>query len=160
MQNQVEQLFKSHYRRMYLLAAAYLHDTEAAKDTVADVFAALAEGRLMVRAELAEAFLLTCVRNRCINALARMKTEEKLKSLLPLGGEAYDSPATRIIDRLEAVKRYIDEELTPQTANVVKMRYGQGMSYAAIAAELGISEAAVYKHLAQGIRKLKQKFNP
>lgn len=45
MQNQVEQLFKSHYRRMYLLAAAYLHDAEAAKDTVADVFAALAEGR-------------------------------------------------------------------------------------------------------------------
>ena len=29
-----------------------------------------------------------------------------------------------------------------------------------IATELGISEVAVYKHLAQGIRKLKQKFNP
>lgn len=47
MQNQVEQLFKSHYRRMYLLAAAYLHDAEAVKDTMADVFAALAEGRLV-----------------------------------------------------------------------------------------------------------------
>ncbi|WP_262897872.1 sigma factor-like helix-turn-helix DNA-binding protein [Segatella copri] len=34
------------------------------------------------------------------------------------------------------------------------------MKYREIATELGISEVAVYKHLAQGIRKLKQKFNP
>ena len=33
------------------------------------------------------------------------------------------------------------------------------MKYREIAAELGISEAAVYKHLAQGISKLKEKFN-
>ena len=36
----------------------------------------------------------------------------------------------------------------------------QKMKYREIATELGISEVAVYKHLAQGIRKLKQKFNP
>ena len=29
-----------------------------------------------------------------------------------------------------------------------------------IAEQLGISEAAVYKHLAQGIRRLKARFNP
>lgn len=156
----VEELFKRHYRRMYLLATAYLRDGEAAKDTVADVFADIAEGRMMVREESAEAFLLTCVRNRCINALARVKTEERLKSLLPLDGEADDAPAARLIDRIEAIQRFIDEGLTTQTANVIRMRYRQGMSYAAIAAALGISEAAVYKHLAQGIRKLKQKFNP
>ena len=34
------------------------------------------------------------------------------------------------------------------------------LKYREIATELGISEVAVYKHLAQGIRKLKQKFNP
>ena len=36
----------------------------------------------------------------------------------------------------------------------------QKMKDREIATELGISEVAVYKHLAQGIRKLKQKFNP
>ena len=35
----------------------------------------------------------------------------------------------------------------------------QKMKDREIATELGISEVAVYKHLAQGIRKLKQKFN-
>ena len=34
-----------------------------------------------------------------------------------------------------------------------------GKSEDEIAAELGISEAAVYKHLAQGITKLREKFN-
>ena len=36
----------------------------------------------------------------------------------------------------------------------------QKMKDREIATELGISEVTVYKHLAQGIRKLKQKFNP
>ena len=36
----------------------------------------------------------------------------------------------------------------------------QKMKDREIATELDISEVAVYKHLAQGIRKLKQKFNP
>ena len=36
----------------------------------------------------------------------------------------------------------------------------QKMKDREIATELGISEVAVYKHLAQGIRKLKKKFNP
>ena len=36
----------------------------------------------------------------------------------------------------------------------------QKMKDREIATELGISEVAVYKHLAQGIKKLKQKFNP
>ena len=36
----------------------------------------------------------------------------------------------------------------------------QKMKDREIATELGFSEVAVYKHLAQGIRKLKQKFNP
>ena len=36
----------------------------------------------------------------------------------------------------------------------------QKMKYREIATELSISEVAVYKHLSQGIKKLKQKFNP
>lgn len=54
----------------------------------------------------------------------------------------------------------MDTELTPQTRKVLDLRFRQKLKYREIATELGISEVAVYKHLAQGIRKLKQKFNP
>ena len=40
------------------------------------------------------------------------------------------------------------------------MRYRQKLTYSEIAAALRISEAAVYKHIAQGIGKLKKQFNP
>ena len=55
---------------------------------------------------------------------------------------------------------YMNAELTPQTRKVLDLRFRQRLKYREIATELGISEVAVYKHLAQGIRKLKQKFNP
>jgi RNA polymerase sigma-70 factor (ECF subfamily) len=56
--------------------------------------------------------------------------------------------------------RFIDTELTPKTRKVVHLRFEEHMTYRDIASHLGISEAAVYKHLAQAIRKLKQRFNP
>ena len=34
------------------------------------------------------------------------------------------------------------------------------MTYRQFASELGISEAAVYKHLAQGIKRIREQFNP
>ena len=66
----------------------------------------------------------------------------------------------RETDKYEAILAYMDTELTPQTRKVLNLRFRQKLKYREIATELGISEVAVYKHLAQGIRKLKQKFNP
>ena len=63
-------------------------------------------------------------------------------------------------DKYEAILAYMNAELTPQTRKVLDLRFRQKLKYREIATELGISEVAVYKHLAQGIRKLKQKFNP
>ena len=66
----------------------------------------------------------------------------------------------RETDKYEAILAYMDAELTPQTRKVLDLRFRQKLKYREIATELGISEVAVYKHLAQGIRKIKQKFNP
>ena len=63
-------------------------------------------------------------------------------------------------DRQEAILSYMESELTPQTRKVLQLRFRQKLKYREIATELGISEVAVYKHLAQGIKKLQQKFNP
>ena len=63
-------------------------------------------------------------------------------------------------EKYEGILAYMNAELTPQTRKVLDLRFRQKLKYREIATELGISEVAVYKHLAQGIRKLKQKFNP
>ena len=83
----------------------------------------------------------------------------KIKGKMKLENHIDISPPDRQIARLEEILDFIDTQLTPQTARIVRMHYQKKMKYREIAAELGISEAAVYKHLAQGIKKLKEKFN-
>lgn len=160
MKELTEQLFKRHYRRMYLLAKVLLRDSDAAKDVVSDVFADVLYGKLAVMPETAESLLLVCVRNRCLNILNREKVRDKIQNLMMCEAECSEEPAERLSDKLEQVMDYIDSSLTPQTSRIIKMRYRQKMTYAEIASALQISEAAVYKHLAQGIKQLKKQFNP
>ena len=64
------------------------------------------------------------------------------------------------MSKADQMLRFVDEELTLQTRRVVNMHYRQKLTYREISEELGISEAAVYKHLAQGIKRIKEHFNP
>lgn len=53
----------------------------------------------------------------------------------------------------------IDNSLTEQDRRVVRMRFTFRMSYSEIAAELGISETVVYKHLRHAMDVLRQNFS-
>ena len=59
---------------------------------------------------------------------------------------------------MEAVNRYVDEQLTPQTSRVIKMHFDENKSYKDISNKLGISLSAVNKHIVQGLRKLRSTF--
>ena len=51
----------------------------------------------------------------------------------------------------------IDHDMTYQTASVIRWCYREGMSYKDTADELGISIAAVNKHIVKGLRTLREK---
>ena len=97
-----------------------------------------------------------------------MSTQEKVKNGLCLDNaidltHSENKIAGQIdqeMSKLDQMLNFIDSELTPQTRKVVNMHYRQKLTYREIAEELGISEAAVYKHLAQGIKRMKEQFNP
>ena len=181
----IEQLFRQHYLRMYQLARILLKDDAASKDVVSEVFADVLNGKTqlgldnetandktiasepLLPSTNAGSYLLVCVRHKCLNLLSRQKTKDRVHHLLkadtspsivPL--ETTIAEIDRETDKYEAILAYMDTELTPQTRKVLDFRFRQKLKYREIATELGISEVAVYKHLAQGIRKLKQKFNP
>ena len=69
-----------------------------------------------------------------------------------IDSEAYDE---EIVD---AVNRYVDERLTPQTSRIIKMHFHEDQSYKEISNSLGISLSAVNKHIVQGLRKLRSTF--
>ena len=152
---QFKELFLSEYGRMYKAAYILLGDEDEAKDAVQDVFARLWDGTTLLREESQRTFLLTCVRNRCLNIIAQRQSKQE--AMLLLTSEAIDS-GKHDEELIEAVNRYVDERLTPQTSRIIKMHYNEDQSYKDISSELGISLSAVNKHIVQGLRKLRSTF--
>ena len=158
-QEDTASLFHRHASKMKVVAQLILGDNDEADDAVGDVFADVATGKISTVEDKSEGMLFTCLRNRCLNILKRKSLHERIIGKMQLDNRVDISPPERQIDRLEEILDFIDTKLTPQTARIVRMHYQQKMKYREIAAELAISEAAVYKHLVQGINKLKDKFN-
>ena len=140
---------------MYKAAYILLGDEDEAKDAVQDVFAKLWAGTIPLREESQRTFLLTCVRNRCLNIIAQRKTEQN--ALLQLTSEAIDS-GTHDEEMIQTIEDYIDERLTPQTSRIIRMHFDEEQSYKEISSSLGISLSAVNKHIVQGLRKLRSTF--
>lgn len=153
-EQQMEQLFHDHYERMYRLAFALLHDNDVAKDVVSEVFSRLWDKQLIPD----KAYLMRSVKNACINIMAKKKRDERLKLLLPLSEEKLtEEEPYRLEERWQAAVDCIDNDLTNQTASVIRLCYREGMSYKDTAEELGISISAVNKHIVKGLRTLREK---
>ena len=164
----IEQLFRQHYSKMFLIARMLLGNEETARDMVSDIFADLLSGKLRIPPDSTEGYFVVLTRNRCLNHLRKMTIQEKVKASLTLDNAidiGHDenrimSEIDHEMSQAEQMLSFIDNELTPQTQRVVNMHYRKKLTYRKISEELGISEAAVYKHLAQGIKRIKEHFNP
>ena len=149
-----KQLFLSEHGRMYRAAYMLLGNEDEAKDAVQDVFTQLWTGAVTLREESQRAFLLTCVRNRCLNIIARRKNIDKtFHELCEYESSENDE------ELIAAINSYIDDKLTTQTSRIIRMHYDEEQSYKEISDSLGISLSAVNKHLVQGLRKLRSTFN-
>ena len=154
-ENQFKELFLSEYGRMYKAAYILLGDEDEAKDVVQDVFAKLWTGTSPLREESQRTYLLTCVRNCCLNIIAHRQTEQVAMQLMT--PEAIDN-GTHDEELIQTIEHYIDERLTPQTSRIIKMHFDEDQSYKEISNSLGISLSAVNKHIVQGLRKLRSTF--
>ena len=112
-------------------------------------FAKLWAGTTPLREESTRTFLLTCIRNRCLNILEHRKVITTPE--VPTDSDNDD-------ELIEAIHRYVDERLSPQTSRIIKMHFDEDQTYKEISSELGISLSAVNKHIVQGLRKLRSTF--
>lgn len=156
--DEIERLFRTHYGRMYQLARLILHDDEESRDVVSEVFARALDDVSASPASVTGSYLLTCVRNRCLDLLSHRKVKERMQRHYTL-----ETPPTVLTveaeeDVVGKMLDYVDRQFTPQTRRVFQLRYDEHRSYREIAATLCISEMAVYKHLSQALRQLKEHF--
>ena len=163
---EIEILFRQHYGQMTRLAKRMLYDDEEARDVVSEVFAALIKttgtNRMEILPRHIEGYLMTSVRNRCLNLLehkdVRAKFEQAYTLEIKQEGQADygDFPSASVEQQLQQIMAYAKQHLTEQTLLVFHMRHIDGMKYQEIADQLGISRVMVYKHLAKAMTTIRE----
>ncbi|MCQ2246836.1 MAG: sigma-70 family RNA polymerase sigma factor [Bacteroidaceae bacterium] len=154
--NEFVSLFKNNYALLYKLAFSMLHDTDDSHDAVHEVFASAWEHRKDILPETAKAYLAQSVHNYCVKQIARKTYNEKLRKLYPI--EVSLTLNKHEDDRLREIKRYIDNDLPPNTRQVLQMCFDEEKSYKETAEQLQCSVAYVNKHIVKALRMLRNKF--
>ena len=155
----IEQLYKDCYQRLLIVARRMLKDDDEANDTVSDVFTRLADGSLKLPEERPESYLMVTVRNLCIDRIHKMTIRERVERNLTLSQPSMVTVETDLVMAEEMIA-YAEQIFPKQMWRVFQLRFDEGLLYREIAERLGISEVAVYKHLAEALKRLKEKYNP
>ena len=151
-----ETVFRRHYDGMFRLAMRILGNDAESKDVVSDVFAHLLHSGTDLRSETLQAFLLTSVRNRCINLLVHRQREQQMQKAVVV--EMITPEQTAEQEQLQQLHHYIDTEMPKLSQQIMRLRYQQGLKYREIAKVLQVSEVTVHNHLSQSLKQLKDHF--
>lgn len=152
----IEQLFRSCYPAMLTLAIRLLHDVDTARDIVHDVFESVLSENLST---VTRAYLLTGVRFACLKHLRNLSLRERFNNLYALDFDEIEDDEWPDPEDVARLNELIDQSLTMQDRQVVRLRFNERMTYDEIAGQLGISEVAVYKHLRHAMDVLRHNFN-
>lgn len=155
--NDIEQLFKAHYAQMHRLAVALLHDEDLARDIVHDVFASLLDGTTQIL--ITGGYLLKAVRNRCLNHIRDCEIHQRIADRYFLENEEYDTEDWPDEETIARIYSLIRNDISPQARRVMELRFSDGLPFSKVAAAMGISETAVYRHLSHALTIIRQKLN-
>ena len=149
-----EQIFRHHYDGMFRLARRMLGDDAESKDVVSDVFASLlGKDETELKTDTLQGFLLTSVRNRCVNLLVHKQKEQA--AIVNLKDNADEDSGQ---EKLNALRDYIETRLPELSQKILRLRFQQGLKYREIADALQVSEVTVYNHLSQSLKQMKEHF--
>ena len=164
---QFDALFMEYKRRFTLFADSYIHDMQLAEDIVTDAFMAYWEAfRQSPPAEInAPAYILTIVKNKCINELEHRKVHEKFVASsqtdaqwelrIQLASLRACDPEEIFTAEMEELVRRSLRKLPPKAQKVFTMSRLEGRSHREIAVELGLSVKSVEYYMNIALRTLR-----
>lgn len=137
---------------MFRLAVLLLHDEEESRDVVQDIFARMLDGDIRFDEDKAKAFLLSCVRNSCLNQMRdRNKKELAMRHYQLTGDDLHEGFEAEITALQDGIKG-----LTPPICReILLLHYREGLTFKMVAQRLGVSEKTIYKHLRNAINQLR-----
>ena len=151
-----ERLFKDNYPLMYRMAFSMVENADDAKDAVNQVFTQMWKGKPKVSDSQLRGYLLAATRNQCLHILRQRQLRRQMEEALQR-----DEVACRDEEReelLHELQQIIDDNLTEQDKRVLQLHYHEEMTYAETATVLGISTAAVNKHITRSLAKIRETF--
>ena len=140
---------------MYRLAVMLLHDDAESKDVVHDIFAYLLRSSQDLREDTSESYLLTSVRNRCMNVIRNRQIQERAEHLYLLDLDTTITPTERLEEELKGLYKGIDQLEPPVCRNIIMQHFRDGITFKEIANRLNVSETTVYKHLRRALNQLR-----
>lgn len=155
--NDIEKLFKAHYEQMHRLAVVLLHDDDLARDIVHDIFTTLIDGGTNILVN--GGYLLKAVRNRCLNHIRDCEIHQRVANRYFIENEEYEDEEWPDSETIARIYEVIKSELSPQARRIIELRFTGGMLFSKIAAGMGISETAVYRHLHNALIIIRKKLN-
>ena len=142
---------------MYRLAVVLLHNDDLARDIVHDVFVSLLD---VTRDTLISGgYLLKAVRNRCLNHIRDCEIHQRIANRYFLENEEYESEEWPDEETIARIYSLIKSEISPQAKRIMEFRFSEGLPFSRIAASMGISETAVYRHLSHALTIIRKKLN-
>ena len=76
----IQRLFKQHYAKMLRVARTILYDEQESKDVVSDIFESLLRRQTVIMPDTEEHYLLTSVRNQCLNRIRHQETRLRMET--------------------------------------------------------------------------------
>lgn len=149
-----ERLFKDSYQLMYRMAFSMVENADDAKDAVNQVFTQMWKGKPKVSDDSVRGYLLAATRNQCLHILRQRQLRRQMEEALQRDeAERQDEEREELLHQLQQV---IDDNLTEQDKRVLQLHYDEEMTYAETATVLGISTAAVNKHITRSLAKIRE----
>jgi len=155
-------VFRNWYPILVRVAAALLHDADAAEEVAQEVMLELWRRRHVLDASVPlRAYLLRSVRNRALNHLRHLKVRRQSESDVealydtPLGS---DQPI--VAKELAAAVNEAVRGLPPRCREVFELSRVDGLRYAEIAETLGISMKTVEAQMGKALRILRDRLSP
>ena len=151
-----ERLFKDNYPLMYRMAFSMVENADDAKDAVNQVFTQMWKGKPKVSDSQLRGYLLAATRNQCLHILRQRQLRRQMEEALQRDEVTFrDEEREELLHELQQI---IDDNLTEQDKRVLQLHYDEEMTYAETATVLGISTAAVNKHITRSLAKIRETF--
>lgn len=152
----LHRLFCQYYSEMIHLARTLLYADEEAEDVVQDIFVRLMEKDIFPPDDKVKSYLMTAVRNGCINRIRRKSMTEQIRSLYSIEAETDLMLIEQRLDTLDAVCDFADSHLSEPHRTIFRLRFKEDLTLKEIAQQLDMNLKTISKYLSQSIQEIQR----